>query len=233
MSMLSGNSIKMNWLVPLALMLLSNSYVLARPASSIPELSELSLASEGENKAPWFCHGIDCPRYTIIDKKDEYELRAYDATKWASTTITGTQLQQAESMGFRRLFSYISGANEKKANIPMTAPVKNLITPGAGPFCGSNFTISFFVPFEFQEATPTPSSPDVQIVSKDPFKVYVRSFAGFAQEGTIVQEAAALAKALEDASVQYDADTYVYAGYDAPFRVVNRHNEIWFFSTFA
>jgi len=34
--------------------------------------------------------------------------------------------------------------------IEMTAPVLNRITPGQGPFCKSNLTLSFFVPLAFQ-----------------------------------------------------------------------------------
>lgn len=31
------------------------------------------------HKAPWFCHGLDCPHYTVTKTTDDYELRAYDA----------------------------------------------------------------------------------------------------------------------------------------------------------
>jgi hypothetical protein len=50
----------------------------------------------------------------------------------------------------QRLFDYIGGANDASAKIPMTAPVATKITPSAGPFCKSNFTVSFFVPFDYQ-----------------------------------------------------------------------------------
>ncbi len=44
------------------------------------------------------------------------------------------------------LFEYISGANQEGVNINMTAPVLVKIAAGAGPFCTSNFTVSFYVP---------------------------------------------------------------------------------------
>jgi hypothetical protein len=48
------------------------------------------------------------------------------------------------------LFNYIEGANADKAKIPMTAPVLMRITPGEGPFCKSNFTMGFYLPWNRQ-----------------------------------------------------------------------------------
>eukprot|EP00240_Pyramimonas_obovata_P013556 CAMPEP_0118927780 /NCGR_PEP_ID=MMETSP1169-20130426/5184_1 /TAXON_ID=36882 /ORGANISM="Pyramimonas obovata, Strain CCMP722" /LENGTH=228 /DNA_ID=CAMNT_0006869621 /DNA_START=110 /DNA_END=796 /DNA_ORIENTATION=- len=203
------------------------TYARAEALSNVPELA---LREESSNAGPWFCHGIDCPKFTVVDKKEAYETRAYEATKWASTSVQGIKLDEAERIGFMRLFNYISGENMPASKIPMTAPVKNLITPGQGPFCGSNFTISFFVPYKYQENTPAPTSMDVSLTSEDAVQVYVRSFKGFAKEDKIVTEAAQLAEALDNDGVQYDPETYVFAGYDPPFRPVNRHNEIWFFN---
>jgi hypothetical protein len=29
-------------------------------------------------KSPWFCHGLDCPKYKIVEKTDAYEVREYE-----------------------------------------------------------------------------------------------------------------------------------------------------------
>lgn len=47
-----------------------------------------------------------------------------------------------------------AGANEGGERIAMTAPVRVLLFPGAGPFCENRFTISFFVPFDLQARGP-------------------------------------------------------------------------------
>ena len=26
---------------------------------------------------PWFCHGLDCPEYTVLETTDAYEVREY------------------------------------------------------------------------------------------------------------------------------------------------------------
>jgi hypothetical protein len=50
----------------------------------------------------------------------------------------------------QRLFKYIDGGNEDEVKIPMTSPVLVDVEPSCGPFCKNNFTVSFFVPFDFQ-----------------------------------------------------------------------------------
>lgn len=50
----------------------------------------------------------------------------------------------------QRLFKYIDGGNEDEVKIPMTSPVLVDVEPSCGPFCKNNFTVSFFVPFNFQ-----------------------------------------------------------------------------------
>ena len=50
----------------------------------------------------------------------------------------------------QRLFDYIGGKNEPNVKINMTAPVVTKVEHGDGPFCKSNFTVSFFVPFADQ-----------------------------------------------------------------------------------
>lgn len=47
----------------------------------------------------------------------------------------------------------------------MTAPVINQITITQGPFCAANFTMNFFVPYESQQAPPTPNNPDDKVES--------------------------------------------------------------------
>jgi hypothetical protein len=53
-------------------------------------------------------------------------------------------------LALQRLFKYISGENEAGSKIEMTAPVRVKVYPSQGPFCGNNFTVSFFVPFAYQ-----------------------------------------------------------------------------------
>ncbi len=110
----------------------------------------------------------------------------------------------------------------------MTAPVTVDVAPGQGPTCGSNFTVSFFVSNDMDAAPPAPSSPDVFLRAAGAADVYVRAFGGWAQQARVVKQAAALQSELRAAGVAVPVQGgFTTAGYDSPFRVADRHNEIW------
>ena len=119
--------------------------VLAVAASAAPVQDE-----------PIFCHGLDCPKYTVLNSTKDYEVRQYAKSQWARTTVEIDNYTTAVDIGFQRLFLYISGQNVDKKHIPMTAPVTVKVVPGAGPYCNSTFIISFMVPFSFQPNPPQP-----------------------------------------------------------------------------
>eukprot|EP00199_Chlamydomonas_sp_CCMP681_P005748 CAMPEP_0119102292 /NCGR_PEP_ID=MMETSP1180-20130426/1079_1 /TAXON_ID=3052 ORGANISM="Chlamydomonas cf sp, Strain CCMP681" /NCGR_SAMPLE_ID=MMETSP1180 /ASSEMBLY_ACC=CAM_ASM_000741 /LENGTH=226 /DNA_ID=CAMNT_0007086547 /DNA_START=24 /DNA_END=704 /DNA_ORIENTATION=- len=181
--------------------------------------------------APWFCHDIDCPAYNVSQVVGtEIELRSYPAGLWISTNVSGVSYTKATSTGFLRLFEYISGANEHGTKIAMTAPVRNRLVPGPGPFCEDFFTISFFMPFEYQNGTQQPPAPNRDTVFVDPSPAasyWVYSYAGYTSESKIVEKAADMLEQLDAVGASYDASYYYSAGYDAPFRILNRHNELW------
>ena len=37
----------------------------------------LQPAAASEKQNPWFCHGLDCPLYDLLNKTDAYETRKY------------------------------------------------------------------------------------------------------------------------------------------------------------
>jgi hypothetical protein len=65
---------------------------------------------------------IEEPNYDILESAEDFELRRYDSYIVAETVVEEA-FDDAGNEGFRRLFSYISGENRKKASISMTAPV--------------------------------------------------------------------------------------------------------------
>ena len=201
------------------------------------------LGEDADDEPPWFCHGIDCPQFKTLDHTKDYDTRAYPAgLKWTSTIVTGLEYDAAVSAGFRRLFGYISGQNEVQVKVPMTAPVRVRVTPGAGPFCESNFTVSFFVPFVKGEPgtqidAPKPTDPEVfEETDLSALTVYARSFPGYADEKKLLAESRTLAAALErdgkkgggGGGGEGKKSSFFFAGYDSPFRVLGRHNEVWY-----
>lgn len=77
-------------------------------------------------EAPWFCHKLDCPSFEVTSDgiPDGIEFRTYAPGVWVSTNVDKMGYDEAVGTGFMRLFSYISGANEDEAKVPMTAPVR-------------------------------------------------------------------------------------------------------------
>ncbi len=64
---------------------------------------------------------IDQPKYTVIKKQAQFELRRYQAF----TIIEATDIDLKSYNGFRLAFDFIQGENEKSQKIAMTAPVVN------------------------------------------------------------------------------------------------------------
>ena len=59
------------------------------------------------------------PKYSVVSKNSEYEIRAYEPYVIAETPRTSQQ----GSSGFGELFRYISGSNTGQSKLAMTAPV--------------------------------------------------------------------------------------------------------------
>ena len=36
----------------------------------------------GKDDAPWFCHDLDCPKFKVLETKDNYEVREYEKGIW-------------------------------------------------------------------------------------------------------------------------------------------------------
>ena len=144
--------------------------------------------------------------------------------------ITIGSLHTAESYGFHRGFEYISGANTAKITILMTTPVLNYVEPAQGPLCTSNFTVSFYAPYKYQspnKGPPKPTDPMVILTDVKSMTVGVISFDGFAEDDVVITKAAELNKLLAKTGFNYDRKNWFFAAYDSPFRVNNRHNEVW------
>lgn len=98
---------------------------------------------------------------------------------WATTRVEAYSYLIAVPIGFRRLFSYIDGGNTEAKKIPMTAPVRVKVEPSCGPFCKNNFTVSFFVPYSFQDNPPAPLNELIEIKGSPPETLYVSQSGGF------------------------------------------------------
>jgi len=190
-----------------------------------------------EWEAPWFCHGINCPIFKSVKNMSidgqTVEIREYESAMWSATVIPTTDLETAEHIGFERNFEYISGNNSEDKKIEMTSPVSTFIQPAQGPYCTSNMTVSFYVPWAYQPSLgaktgpPKPTDPALHLQTLDKMTVAVSSFGGHAKEKVVIAKAVELAKLLESSNLAHDEDNWFFSGYDDPFRLTGRHNEVW------
>ncbi|XP_054770146.2 heme-binding protein 2-like [Lytechinus pictus] len=177
---------------------------------------------------------LQMPEYEPVKTYEKgYEERRYEPSRWVSTSLdlmtseeaTISKKERRES--FFKLFNYISGENEGSQKIEMTAPVARQYIPGQGPACETKYTMSFFVPREFTENTPKPKAPDVSITNLPQMTVFVKKFSGFADDDKYLEEMKRFVSILEEDGHQVKDDVYYFAGYDSPFKLLNRRNEVW------
>ena len=92
-------------------------------------------------------------KYDIVKSNNTYEIRKYSdrlAVQVASTSGNN---------GFRKLFNYISGNNEKNQKIKMTVPVTVMEKSG-------NMTMQFYLPSKFDKNNiPNPTGSYVEVLN--------------------------------------------------------------------
>lgn len=143
---------------------------------------------------------------------------------WTQANIGNSTFRDAETQGFQENFDFISGENSAGRKIPMTAPV--LMRPNGE----EGWFNDFFVPASlFNNKDSIPTSPVVGITPMKNLLVATTGFGGFATEAEFQTTTVALLKAVAEAGydVVPDAFEQVWAQYDSPFTLFNRHNEVW------
>lgn len=179
---------------------------------------------------------LETPCNIVVANQTNYVVRQYNPLGQQAFTfanVTGANYNSAVGTGFRANFEYIEGSNSVGVKIPMTAPV---LTFGNG----SDWHVGFYCPaslYPTVASIPVPSDSDV-IITPLPDSVYyaVVEFPGFAGLNDYQTYQASLLKWLAadgvsvvpaDSPAAYAGTNFAYAGYDSPFTIFNRHNEVW------
>jgi len=135
---------------------------------------------------------IEEPKYTIIEKSDVFELRAYSPKILAETIVSGS-LAEASSAGFRLIADYIFGNNSSPTGdnqkISMTAPVTmtpksekiSMTAPVTIEQTGEQWRIHFVMPSQYTlTSLPKPNNPAVTLREVPASNYAVIRFTGFA-----------------------------------------------------
>ena len=92
---------------------------------------------------------------------------------------------------------------------------------------GSASLLLLITPFAFQANTPAPTNPQLALVPLPAITAYVSSFNGYESDTKLEEFTLKLVNSLNNDSVEYVKDFYFTAGYDPPYRIIDRHNEVW------
>ena len=180
--------------------------------------------------------GTETPRYEIVARTGDLEIRRYAPRLAAETVVEGSE-EAARSAGFRRIAAFIFGENQAKASIAMTAPVAQasagpetiaMTAPVAAQPAGEGkFVVRFFMPAEYTRDTlPEPVDDAVKIVTVPEETMAVYRFSGS-------RSAVAMAQARELLLRQLQGSAWHVAGepvdwfYDPPWTLPPlRRNEV-------
>ena len=161
---------------------------------------------------------IETPDYKVIKIIDEVELRLYPKMIVAKTSLADKSFDNQGSNGFRTIAGYIFGGNEKNQKIAMTAPVVMNM--------GDSATMYFVMPKQYKkEDLPNPSSKNVQIVEETSKTLAVITYGGFSSDKKIEKYRKELESVLRKNNIKTTGN-YMYMGYNAPWDVINRKNEV-------
>ena len=174
--------------------------------------------------------------YTVVFRDGDVEYRQYQSYLVAETEVTGTgDFDAAGNEGFRRLFKYITGANDGGADIAMTAPVTQdkkgakiaMTAPVAQDASASGWRVAFMLPSMYNlDTAPRPTDKRVYIRQVPGKLVATLRYSGRWTNRNVESYTAELRAAMQTAGVTATAEPVV-ARYNPPFTPpFLRRNEI-------
>lgn len=166
---------------------------------------------------------IEEPAYKVLQKEDRLELRQYEALPLVSTPMGG---MRGDGQSFMRLFGYISGDNEGRRKIAMTAPV---FMEGDGTDKGEAAgRMSFLLPAEVAKSgSPEPGGKQVSLGTMASGRFAVFRFSGHREEDKRLAAVQTLRAWIQENDWTPEGEPF-FAYYDPPGTPEEkRRNEVW------
>ena len=162
--------------------------------------------------------GIEMYPYSVLKIHDNIEVREYEKANFIYATMDSESYSQSSSKGFRTLAGYIFGGNDRQQKIAMTSPVEMEM--------GSSVTMKFLVPAEYDiNEMPSPDNAEVKFMTEEKRIMAAIGFGGFANDEKILHYKDLLFKKLADTGIEHTGQ-WSFMGYDPPFKLVDRRNEV-------
>ena len=161
---------------------------------------------------------IETYLYVVKKKYHQFEIRSYEATLFTSVQLSTKGYKNSSSKGFSILAGYIFGNNERNEKISMTSPVSMSLE--------DSMTMMFMVPKKFKkEMLPKPNQTGIEFKEEPAKTVAAIRFSGWANDAKIEKYKQKLKAALDAEGITYSNQFYFF-GYNAPYEVFNRKNEV-------
>jgi len=180
--------------------------------------------------------GIEKAKYEVIDKDGKFEVRQY-SPQLVAETVVESDFDEAGNIAFRRLFGYISGDNQKKESIAMTAPVNQkagsekiaMTAPVNQRASEGKYIVSFVMPSKYTlESLPEPLNPDVRLKQIPARKLAAVRYSGSWSRKKYEANKALLEEFIKKKGLQITGPD-IFARYDPPFQIwFLKRNEVLF-----
>lgn len=157
--------------------------------------------------------------YEVLWKNEKLEARFYPKAVLATVTDSAKSYRTSSNQNFRVLAGYIFGGNEKGQSIAMTAPVHM-------SFNESGSQMSFVMPGNMKlDELPKPKDRGVKFSESEEKYVIAIQFGGWADDAKIKENADKLVSTLKTMGIEIQSEPW-FMGYNPPFQLVNRRNEV-------
>ncbi|WP_411968490.1 SOUL family heme-binding protein [Haloferax sp. YSSS75] len=162
--------------------------------------------------------GTETVPYTVVETLGDVEIRRYPTTVTVETTAQNT------GVAFRRLFEYISGANQSSEKVSMTAPVTTesvgesipMTAPVATDETDHGVQMSFYLPASYEyDTAPRPTNPDLELVEHPARTLAVRQFSWYATNRRTRIQTESLLQTLDANDIAVVGDAFLMQ-YDPP-----------------
>ena len=167
---------------------------------------------------------IEEAEYEVIKQDDKFEIREYAPHILAETVVDGN-LEDAGNEAFKRLFRYISGENQSRDKVAMTAPVSqqpmsekiSMTAPVSQQRVEESWAVSFMMPGSYTlETLPEPADPKVTLRQVPARQMAAVRYSGFWSEKGYLKNKLELEAWIQKMGLGIMGDP-IWARYNPPF----------------
>lgn len=172
--------------------------------------------------------------YKVVEKDGCFELRDY-ATHILAEIMIDTPFEKAGNKAFHPLFEYISGANQLKNVLEMTAPVSQQVVsqqiemtaPVSQQRKEGKWAISFMMPSSYTLQTlPAPTNNAIELRQVPARRIAAITYSGFWSEKNYLHHKTKLESWVTQHAWRVTGEP-VWARYNSPFTLLFfRRNEV-------